>query len=95
MNHQRADYASLHGDGVTLDVHICEKCRQDWPCDAYRLEQLVTFYEAVLVSIATDYYHDRHAIWAKNALDLTAKPNGQAADSNPAISQFDSGRSLQ
>ena len=67
-NHRCGDYASLHGDGVTLDVHICEQCRQNWPCDAYVLLERVKFYETVLNKIATDYYHDRHAIWAMDAL---------------------------
>lgn len=50
--HHVAHYASPSGDGVTLDLHICDYCggtwNRPWPCDASRLldeiDELRKFY---------------------------------------------------
>jgi len=55
--HRQADYASLSGDGVILDVHLCEVCHQEWPCDASVLQE-----ELQEVQKSVHAEHDRWSI---------------------------------
>lgn len=53
------------------------------------LERVASGYGQVLKDIAADYYHDRHAIWARAALDI-AKSHGEARSDDSGESDVDS-----